>query len=55
MRETYTERARAAEELAAKARNDGERRAFEEIAWLWRRLAGGASAEPQEARTFASR
>jgi len=40
MGDTYADRARAAEALARKARKEPERRAFEEIALIWRRLAG---------------
>lgn len=52
MGETYADRAEAAEELARQARNERERRAFEEIARIWRRLAGGAPVEMPEDRTF---
>lgn len=41
MGETYADRVATAEALARNARKEAERRAFEEIALIWRRLASG--------------
>ena len=44
---TYRERAEQAETLARSARNHRERKDFQEIARIWRRLAGEEQ-EPRE-------
>jgi hypothetical protein len=50
---TYRERAEQAETLAGKARTHRERRDFQEIARIWRRLAGEQDDPPEtEPRTF---
>lgn len=47
MPSTYLERAQDAEAQAGRARNEQERKAFEEIAALWKRLAADATKTTQ--------
>ena len=42
---TYRDRAKEADALAARAYSPRERKAFEEIAAIWRRLAEGEAAK----------